>query len=321
MGLDINTKVLKKNAFRIAKERGVGGSRIRIPGGHLSVEVMRLVAELAETYGNGCIHITNRQAFEIEGIPLEDLDEVRKKLQPIIEKTEVNQPDGDGSGYRSAGTGNISACIGSDVCPYANYNTSELAKKIEKAVYPNDRFVKIGLAGCSVDCAKARLQDFGIIGQTLPQYNLERCVGCNACVKACAGMSVSALRMENYKILRKEEKCIGCGVCVTKCPTRAWTRSQKKYYKLVIMGRTGRKNPRLGEDFLVWADEENIIKIILNTYKFINQYVTPPGVEHIGYIIDRVGFEEFKKWALEGVELMPETIMKDTVYWSGIHFK
>ena len=38
------------------------------------------------------------------------------------------------------------------------------------------------------------------------------------------------------------------------------------------------------------------------------------------YIIDRVGFEEYKKWALEGVELMPETIMKHNVYWNGIHF-
>ena len=35
---------------------------------------------------------------------------------------------------------------------------------------------------------------------------------------------------------------------------------------------------------------------------------------------DRVGFEEYKKWALKGVELDPETIKKDCVYWNGIHF-
>ena len=39
------------------------------------------------------------------------------------------------------------------------------------------------------------------------------------------------------------------------------------------MGRTGKKNPRLGEDFIIWADEENIIKIILNTYKFTKEYI------------------------------------------------
>ena len=40
----------------------------------------------------------------------------------------------------------------------------------------------------------------------------------------------------------------------------------------------------------------------------------------MGYIIDRVGFDEYKKWAPAGVELMPETIIKDCVYWNGIHF-
>lgn len=167
------------------------------------------------------------------------------------------------------------------------------------------------------------MHDFGIIGQTMPQYDASRCVSCQACIKGCKSLSVNALRMENYKIVRDEEKCIGCGVCVTKCPTRAFTRSPKKYYKLTIMGRTGKKNPRLGEDFLIWADEENIIKIILNTYDFVEKYISPDAParkEHIGYIIDRVGFEEYKKWALKDVELLPETIVKECIYWSGIHF-
>ncbi len=40
-----------------------------------------------------------------------------------------------------------------------------------------------------------------------------------------------------------------------------------------------------------------------------------------GYIIDRVGFAEYKKWALDGVELPPETIVKDNIYWSGIYYR
>ncbi len=42
--------------------------------------------------------------------------------------------------------------------------------------------------------------------------------------------------------------------------------------------------------------------------------------EHIGYIIDRTGFMEFKKWALEGVTLSEKALMKNNVYWSGIHY-
>lgn len=322
MGLDINTKKLKKNAFRVSKERGIGASRIRVPGGYLNAKVLGMVQEIAEEYGNGYVHLTTRQGFEIEGIRLEDMEAINQKLQPIIQLLEINQKE-PGTGYPASGTRNISACIGNNVCPFANYNTAELAKQIEKAVFPNDLHFKIACTGCSNDCAKARMHDFGIIGMTMPQYDPTRCVSCQACMKGCKKLSVDALRMENYKIIRDEEKCVGCGVCVTKCPTRALTRSKKKYYKLTIMGRTGKRNPRLGEDFLVWADAENIIKIILNTYRFVEKYIAkdaPGGKEHIGYIIDRVGFEEYKRWALKDVELMPETIMRECVYWSGIHF-
>ena len=274
MGLDINTKKLKKNAFRVSKQRGIGASRIRVPGGYLNAEVLGMVQEIAQTYGNGYVHLTTRQGFEIEGIRFEDMDEINKKLQPIIEMLDINQ-EKPGCGYPASGTRNISACIGNNVCPFANYNTAELAKKIEKAVFPHDLHFKIALTGCSNDCAKARMHDFGIIGQTMPQYDPSRCISCQACMKGCKSLSVDALRMENYKIIRDEEKCIGCGVCVTKCPTRALTRSKKKYYKLTIMGRTGKRNPRLGEDFLVWADAENIIKIIQNTYAFVDKYISP----------------------------------------------
>ena len=89
------------------------------------------------------------------------------------------------------------------------------------------------------------------------------------------------------------------------------------------MGRTGKKNPRLAEDFIIWVDEESIIKIIQNTYKYVEEYISkdaPEGKEHIGYIIDRTGFMEYKKWALEGVELSDKAILKENIYWSGIKY-
>ena len=320
--MDINTKKLKKNAFRVSKVRGIGASRIRVPGGYLKSEILGMVQEISEKYGNGIVHLTSRQGFEIEGIKYEDMQAVKVLLKPIIEGLEINQVDTE-NGYEASGTRNVSACIGNNVCPFANYNTAEFAKRIDKAIFPNDLHFKIALTGCSNDCAKARMQDFGIIGMTEPQYETDRCVSCGACVKACKKLSVGALSVENYKVVRNTEKCIGCGVCVTKCPTRAWTRSKEKYYKLAIMGRTGKKNPRLGQDFLIWTDEETITKIILNTYKFVEKYISPDAParkEHIGYIIDRVGFEEYKKWVLDGVELGPKVIKKDCVYWGGIHY-
>lgn len=320
--MDLNTKKIKKNAFRVTKRRGLTASRIRVPGGQLDAELLGKIQEISVKYGDGTVNITTRQGFEVPGIRYEDMDKVNELLQPIIERLDINQ-EIPGKGYTAAGTRNVCACVGNNVCPFANYNATNFAKKMEKAIFPNDLHFKVAFTGCSNDCIKARNHDFGIIGMTEPQYNSERCVDCGACVRTCKKKSVGALQTINYKVVRNAEKCIGCGECVNACPTGAWTRSKEKYYKLAIMGRTGKKNPRLAEDFLIWTDEQSIIKIVLNTYKFVENYIdrdAPGGKEHIGYIIDRVGFEEYKRWALEGVEFPEKTIIKERVYWSGIHY-
>ncbi|CEH33697.1 sulfite reductase subunit C [Romboutsia lituseburensis] len=317
---DLNTKKVMKNAYRITKNKYETALRVRIPGGCVDPESLMIVSKIASEYGNGQIHMTTRQGFEILGIKMEHMEEVNKLVQPIIDKMNINQEE-KGKGYPSAGTRNISACIGNKVCPKAQYNTTEFAKKIEDAVFPNDLHVKVALTGCPNDCIKARSHDFGIIGMTLPKYDKDRCVSCGACVKKCKSLSTGALHAENYRVIRDHSKCIGCGECVLNCPTNAWTRDSKKYYRLAIMGRSGKKNPRLAEDFLIWADEKNIIKIILNTYKYVEHYIDRSlPKEHIGYIVDRTGFMEFKKWALEGVNFDDITIVNQNVYWSGIKY-
>lgn len=320
--MDMNTKQLKKNAFRVTKVRGVTASRVRVPGGHLEAKYLSKIQEIAETYGNGTVHITSRQGFEIPGIPFDKIQEVNLALQSLIEGLEINQ-EAEGDGYPAAGTRNITACIGNRVCPYACYDTSAFAKRMEKAVFPNDLHFKIALTGCPNDCAKVRMHDFGIMGMTVPSLDPSRCVSCGACVKVCTKKSVGALKSVNYRPVRNEEKCIGCGECVLNCPNMAWSRSEKKYYRLTLLGRTGKKNPRLGEDFIKWVDEESIIKIILNTYDYVKEYIdpnAPGGKEHIGYIVDRTGFEEFKKWALKDVNLPEIAEVSSPIYWKGVKY-
>ena len=315
--MDINTKALKKNAFRVTKHRGITALRVRVPGGHLPVQYFATIQKIADEYGNGTVHITTRQGFEIPGIDMKYMKEVNELIQPVIEGLEINQIDPN-TGYPAAGTRNVASCVGNNVCPFANYNTTELARRIEKAIFPNDYHVKVAVTGCPNDCIKARMQDFGVLGMTEPQYDSYRCIGCQACVTNCKKRATGALKFENFKVVRDHEKCIGCGECVGKCPTGAWTRSEEKYYKLIIMGRTGKKNPRIAKDFIKWIDEDSIIKIILNTYDYIHEYIdkdAPGGKEHIGYIVDRTGFQEFKKWALKGVNLPTIAEVEDNIYW------
>ena len=320
--LDINIGKLKKNAFRYSKVRGETASRIRIPGGVIDAASLGKVVEIAEKYGNGVIDITNRQGIEIPGIKLTDMDAVNKEIQGIIEALEINQKE-PGMGYPSSGTRNIQACPGSRLCPFGCYDTTAFAQKMEKLVYPNDRHVKIAFTGCSNDCAKVRMADFGIIGMTEPQYDPNRCVGCEQCINFCRRRSVGALSLVNGKVVRDTAKCIGCGVCVAYCPTRAWTRSKEHYFRLVLLGRTGKRNPRLAEDFIKWCDEESILKIVKNSYAYIEEYIDPNAVEHkehIGYIVDRTGFEEFFKYIMEGVELPEKAEVSKRLYWGGNHY-
>jgi anaerobic sulfite reductase subunit C len=81
MSLDLHVKKIKKNAFRITKNRNKTALRIRVPGGHLDAKYIDIIKEIAQNYGNGTVHITIRQGFEIPDIPFEKMDEVNKKLK------------------------------------------------------------------------------------------------------------------------------------------------------------------------------------------------------------------------------------------------
>ncbi len=133
------------------------------------------------------------------------------ELQSIIEGLEINQ-ETENEGYPAAGTRNITACIGNRVCPYACYDTTALAKRIEKAVFPNDLHFKIAVTGCPNDCGKVRMHDFGIMGMTEPQLDPNRCVSCGACIKKCEKKSVGALTMQNYRPIRDAQKTAPSGM-------------------------------------------------------------------------------------------------------------
>ncbi|MFZ5967125.1 MAG: sulfite reductase subunit C [Bacillota bacterium] len=325
--MSINAKKIKKNAYRITKVRGKTALRIRVPGGHLEAKYFDIIKEVAEKYGDGSVHITIRQGFEIPEIDFDKIPEINSMIAPILQGLELDYGvaiDDIEAGYPAAGTRNVSACIGNKVCPFANYQTTDLAIKIEKAIFPNDRHVKIACTGCPNDCIKAHMQDFGIIGQVEPVYDSYRCVGCEACVKNCKKRVTGALRMENYKVKRDEDRCIGCGECILKCPTGAWSRNPEKFYNVVIMGRTGKRNPRLAQPFLKWVDEETVIKVIQNTYDFIEDYIekdAPGGKEHIGYIVDRMGYNVFKEYALKDVKLGPKAQVASQIDFGGYKYE
>lgn len=103
-----------------------------------------------------------------------------------------------------------------------------------------------------------------------------------------------------------------------KCPTGAWTRSTTRFFRLVIMGRTGKKQPRLAQTFLEWVEEETVVQVIRNTVAFVEAHIDRSlDKEHIGYIVDRTGYPAFRDAVLANVTLHPQSRVAAWIEFPG----
>ena len=288
MTLDLNRKKVTKNAFRITKVRGATAIRVRVPGGHLDAELMKTIAQIAERFGDGTLHITIRQGFEIPNIPFERMPEVNAALAPIIERLELPHGvkiESPSDGYPAAGMRNISACIGARVCPFANTDTTALAQKLEALVYPNDFHTKIAVTGCPNNCAKATENDIGVMGAIVLAWNEAACDDCGACEKICP---VSAIRKVDERYVVDTALCLNCSRCTSSCPRGAWTVARRGFVLWIggTMGRTPRLADRVGG--LIESTEE-LYSLIERAFSYYRRNGRPK--ERFGRTIDRIGVE------------------------------
>ena len=296
--------------------------QLRVPGSLVDAKHLELVQELCQRWGNGTFHIGMRQTFDIPGIKYENIPQVNAFLKDYIQETEIEDCDVNmevnDCGYPTIGARNVMACIGNSHCIKANINTHEMAKKIEKLVFPSHYHIKVSVAGCPNDCAKGHFNDFGVMGIAKMEYHYERCIGCGACVRACAHHATGVLSLnKDNKVDKDTCCCVGCGECVIACPASTWTRSAKKFYRVTLGGRTGKQYPRMGKIFLNWVTEDVVLAMFANWQKFsawVMDY--KPEYLHGGHLIDRSGYKKFKEMILDGVELNPEAKVAEDIYWA-----
>lgn len=337
MNHDINIKECRINCFRESKVPGEFMLQMRVPGGMIDSKYLDLIQKISKTYGDGNFHFGTRQTFDICRIKYEDIDKVNKCIEDYIKEVEEDLCDVDmdlvahekvgrkvNTGYPTIGARNISACIGNYHCICGNINTFELARKIEPIIFPSHYHIKINISGCPNDCNKAHLCDFGIIGVSKLVYHKERCIGCGLCAKICESHAtrVLSLNKETGKIDKDECCCVGCSECARHCPTSAWTRSEQKFYRVILGGRTGRQTPRTGKMFLNWASEETLLQVLGNWQKFSSWVMDyKPEYLHGGHLIDRAGYKKFKEIMLDGVHLNPECIVAEDIYFNEIEYR
>ena len=119
MAVDYAT--LKKGGFMRQKQKNHFSLRLRVVGGNLTAKQLAKIAEVAETFGDGHVHLTSRQSVEIPFIKLDDIDAVKEDLAKGGCKPGVCGPR----------VRTITSCQGNQICPSGNIDTYDIAKKLD----------------------------------------------------------------------------------------------------------------------------------------------------------------------------------------------
>lgn len=255
--------------------------RLRAVGGDLTTQQLQTIIAVAERFGEGQVHLSTRQGVEIHGVAKADAEEAIAELTA----------GGVSMGAGGARVRVICACPGNSWCRYGAIDTKALAAELDREHFAQDTpyKVKMNVTGCPNNCGKARENDIGLMGVTLPVWEQETCVDCRKCVELCP---VGTISCEDGRYAHDAEGCINCSVCTVLCPTGAWKPAVAGVR--VLAGGTMGKKPRLGTVMadLVEDPEEALalVRKILTVYRAEGR-----PKERMGHTMDRIGLAEFKR--------------------------
>lgn len=279
-------KRVKGEGFLLNRGTECFNGRIVTENGTLTARQMVRVGEAAEKFGSGTVAFTTRMTVEVPGIPYEKIPEFQAFL---LEEGMVT--GGTGAKVRP-----IIACKGT-TCVFGLYDTQGLAKELHRLFYEGYRAVplphkfKIGVGGCPNNCCKPDLNDIGIVGQRVPQYDPEKCRGCKVCQveKACP-LGVAALG-EDGKLAIAKEDCNHCGRCVKSCPFGALT-GEETLYKVYVGGRWGKK-VRIGTALSALFTREEVISLVEKAILLFKRDGKPG--ERFGQTVERLGLAKVEE--------------------------
>ncbi|GFO61889.1 sulfite reductase [Geomonas silvestris] len=274
----IDLKNLKAGGF--IKERGkdLFTVRLRVPGGRLSVDRLAKIAQVAQKYGKGYVHLSVRQSIELINIHFADFDTVVAELGEEQQKVASC-----GARVRVP-----TACGGCEYNPNGLVDTQKAALEVDAKLFgtaTGHHKFKVCFAGCPFDCPKSAINDVGFQGAIWPKLDAGACIGCGLCAKSC---TEGALAMgEDGNPVFTGENCIYCGDCVKVCPTSAWE-VEKRGYSVRIGGKWGRR-PLVGTLYATFLPEEKAVDFIAAVLAWYQEKAEGAGRVRLGDIIMREG--------------------------------
>lgn len=283
-------KAVKSQGF-LSNNDGIHFScRVVTENGALNVDQLQNICDVAKQYGSGNISLTTRLTLEVPGIEFENIENVKKHLAK--------------DGLKSGGTGSrvrpVVPCKGT-VCAFGLYDTQKLGTELHQQFYNGYYDVKlphkfkIGIGGCPNNCIKPSLNDFGLMGQHVPEYDEDMCSGCKKCAVE-ASCKVGAAKLVDGKLVIDKDKCNNCGLCIDKCHFDA-IEGGREGLKVILGGKWG-KLSRPGTPIKgIYSIEE--VKEILEKTILLYREQGKTG-ERFGDMIDRIGFEKIEDEILNG---------------------
>lgn len=278
MAVDYAT--LKKGGFMRQKQKNNFSLRLAVVGGNLTAQNLKTIAEVAEKYGDGHVHLTSRQSVEIPFIKLEQIDEVKEALAKGDCKPGVCGPR----------VRTVTACQGNQICPSGNIDSHHIAVELDKRYFARElpHKFKFGVTGCQNNCLKAEENDVGIKGASIVEWDESACIMCGVCEKACRE---TAIKIEGDKLTIDKDKCNYCGRCEKACPTGAW-KGESGY--IVSFGGLFGNRVHKGEELIpVIKSEEQLFRVTDAAIQFFDDNAKPS--ERFRLTIERVGVDKLKE--------------------------
>ena len=284
-----NEKRVKAMGFLSNKGTDNFSARIITVNGKISAEQMECIAEAAKLYGNGTVTFTTRLTVEVQGVPYEKIEEFQQYMAK--------------AGLVTGGTGSkvrpVVSCKGT-TCQYGLIDTFALSEEIHHRFFEGYSSVrlphkfKIAVGGCPNNCVKPDLNDLGIIGQRIPDFDEDSCNGCKKCsIEAVCPMG--AAKVTDGVLEINKDICNNCGRCVGKCRFDA-IESGQTGYKIYIGGRWGKKVAQGRALTKIFTDKEEALNVIEKAILLFREQGKTG--ERFSQTVDRLGFENVEKMLL-----------------------
>lgn len=141
-----------------------GMQRIKFPFGGMNPAQLELLADLAEEYADGIIHVTTRQAIQYHFVHIEDVPDLMRRLAA----EGITTREACGNSVR-----NVTACPLAGVCRGEAFDTTPYAHAMFEYFLGHDdvqdfgRKFKPAFSGCEHEaCGLVKMHDIGYLAQT-----------------------------------------------------------------------------------------------------------------------------------------------------------